>query len=321
MRAREGKAVFLGLPLPRVLQQYTIFRELIMVRLAGNRRWWFVRGFTAKERQGIDFTRGKSKLLLQLFPILIFIVIWWIVALIMDLPRLYPTPLLAGEKLVGILSGERLLGNSSYVHIVATFFRFSVAFILSFVTGAAIGLLIGRNKVLFNLFDNVGWIFFSVPAILWAFILVVALGITDLVPIGVLMALLVPKVAILVAEGAKSTPADIMEMANSYKANTWQKVKDVFLPHLIPYLLASARISFSIGVKVVIVAEVVGLSTGIGFMIKYWNDKVFVAPIIAWGVILVFLALIIEYAVFGQLERRVAKWRTVGVQTVQERGE
>ena len=292
-----------------------------MARLAGNKRWWFVRGFSAKERQGIDFTRGKSKLLLQLLPIVLFIAAWWIVALIMDLPRIYPTPLLAAEKFIGILAGESLLGNSSYVHITATFFRFFVAFILSFVTGVTIGLLIGRNKVLFNLFDNVGWIFFSTPAILWAFILVVAIGISDLVPIGVLMALLVPKVAILVAEGAKATPADIMEMANSFKANTWQKVKDVFLPHLVPYLLASARISFSIGVKVVIVAEVVGLSTGIGFMIKYWNDKVFVAQIIAWGVTLVILAIIAEYAIFGQLERKVAKWRTVGIQTVQERGE
>lgn len=292
-----------------------------MARLAGNRRWWLVRGFTVKGRQDIDFTRGKNKVLLQLLPVLLFIAAWWVFAVIMDMPRIYPTPLLVGEKFVGIITGESLLGSSSYVHIIATFYRFFVAFIISFVTGAAIGLLIGRNKVFFDLFDNVGWIFFSVPAILWAFILVVALGITDLVPIGVLMALLIPKVAILVAEGAKATPADIMEMANSYKATTWQKVKDVFIPHLMPYLLASARITFSIGVKVVIVAEVVGLSTGIGFMIKYWHDKVFVANIIAWGITLVILALIAEYAVFGQLERRVAKWRTFGIQTVQERGE
>ena len=292
-----------------------------MARPAGKRKWWLVYSLTVNSLRDIDFTRGKSKLLLQLSPILLFIAAWWIFALIMDLPRLYPTPLLVGEKFVGIIIGETALGSSSYAHIGITFYRFFIAFVLSFVIGATIGLLIGRNKVLFDLFDNVGWIFFSVPAILWAFILVVALGITDLVPIGVLMALLVPKVAILVAEGAKDTPADIMEMANSFKANTWQKVKDVFLPHLVPYLLASARISFSIGVKVVIVAEVVGLSTGIGFMIKYWNDKVFVAQIIAWGVTLVILAIIAEYAIFGQLERKVAKWRTVGIQTVQERGE
>ncbi len=292
-----------------------------MARLAGNRRWWLVPGLTVKGRRDIDFTRGKSKLLLQLLPILLFIAVWWIFAAIMDLPRIYPTPLLVAEKFAGIITGGSTLSSSSYVHIVATFYRFFIAFVLSFVTGATIGLLIGRNNVLFNLFDNVGWIFFSVPAILWAFILVVALGITDLVPIGVLMALLIPKVAILIAEGAKATPADIMEMANSYKATTWQKIKDVFIPHLIPYLLASARISFSIGVKVVIVAEIVGLSTGIGFMIKYWNDKVFVAPIIAWGITLVCLAVIAEYTIFDRLERRVAKWRTFGVQTVQERGE
>jgi len=256
-----------------------------------------------------DFTRGKNKVLLQLLPVLLFIAVWWIVAIVMDIPRLYPTPLMVGKEFAGIMAGESEIG-SSYLHIAATVYRFFVAFVISFVTGAIIGLIVGRNKVLFDLFDNVGWIFFSVPAVVWAFILVVAIGINDAVPILVLMALLVPKVAILVAEGTKATPADIVEMADSYKATTWQKVKDVFIPHLVPYLVASARVSFSIGVKIIIVAEVIGLTTGIGFMVKYWFDRVFVAPIVAWGMVLIFLAIIAEYALFGKLEQRVTRWRT-----------
>lgn len=281
--------------------------------------------------RGVDFTRGTGKVLLQLLPILLIISVWWLVAAVMDTPRLYPTPLMVAEGFVSIVAGkaeqfvsmaagETVLG-SSYSHIAATLYRLAIAFGLSFVIGASIGLLVGRNKLLFNLFDNVGWIFFSVPAILWAFILVVALGITDIVPIGVLMALLIPKVTFIMAEGAKATPADILEMAKSFKATTRQKVRDVFLPHLVPYLVASARVSFSIGVKIIIVAEVVGLTTGIGFMIKYWFDKVFVAPIIAWGIVLISAALLIEYAFFDRLERRVAKWRTYAAPTVQERRE
>jgi ABC-type nitrate/sulfonate/bicarbonate transport system permease component len=292
-----------------------------MVRPAGKTARWLIPHLAVKGLRDTDFTRGKSKVLLQLLPVLLFIAVWWIVAVVMDTPRLYPTPLMVAERLASIIAGKSELGASSYLHIAATFYRFFVAFVISFVTGAIIGLLIGRNKVLFDLFDNVGWIFFSVPAVLWAFILVVALGITDVVPILVLMALLVPKVAILIAEGAKATPADILEMADSFKATTWQKVKDVFIPHLVPYLVASARVSFSIGVKIIIVAEVIGLTTGIGFMVKYWFDKVFVAPIVAWGLVLIFLAIIAEYALFGRLEKRVTKWRTYGVQTVQERRE
>ncbi len=279
---------------------------------------WFVWSSTYTSLRDIDYTRGKSKIVLQVLPVLLFIVVWWIVAVVMDIPRLYPTPLMVGEEFAGIIAGKSAIG-SSYSHIAATFYRFFVAFVISFVTGATIGLLIGRNKVLFDLFDNVGWISFSVPAVVWAFILVVILGITDVVPIGVLMALLVPKVAIIIAEGAKATPTDIMEMADSYKATTFQKVKDVFIPHLVPYLVASARVSFSIGVKIIIVAEVVGLTTGIGFMVKYWNDNVFVAPLVAWGLILILAALIAEYALFGRLEQRVTRWRTHGVQTIQER--
>ena len=128
-------------------------------------------------------------------------------------------------------------------------------------------------------------------------------------------------VALIIAEGAKATPSDIMEMANSFSTTNWQKVTDIFLPHLIPYLIASARVAFGIGVKVVIVAEVVGLTTGIGFMVKYWYDQVFLAPLIAWGIVLVCLALLFEYAFFDILERKLTKWRTTGEQTFQNRGE
>lgn len=290
-----------------------------MVRAAEKQRWWMIPNLTFRRFRDMDYTRGKGKILLQVSPVLLFIGVWWIVAAIMAIPRIYPTPLMVGEEFIRILAGNSELG-STYVHIGATFYRFSVAWVISFTSGAIIGLLIGRNKILFDLFDNVGWIFFSVPAILWAFILVVAMGITDIVPIGVLMALLIPKVAIITAEGAKATPSDLVEMADSFKATTWQKVKDVFIPHLVPYLVSSARVSFSIGVKVILVAEVVGLTTGIGFMVKYWSDKVFVAPLVAWGIIIIVLALLVEYTAFDRLERRVTKWRTYAAQTVKEKG-
>ncbi|MDP2931302.1 MAG: ABC transporter permease subunit [Chloroflexota bacterium] len=260
---------------------------------------------------GIDFTHGFGRVLLQILPVVLVILVWWVVAVVMHVPRLYPTPVTVFNEFIGILGGKAPVGAaSSYVHIGATLYRLFIAFLLSFAIGVVIGLIVGRNKLLFNLFDNIGWIFLSVPAILWSFIFVVALGLTEVVPVVVLMSQLAPQVALLTAEGAKATPADILEMSASYKATTWQKVKDVFLPHLIPYLVASARTSFSLGAKLVVIAEIVGFSTGIGVMIKYWDDKVQVAPLVAWGLVLIVVANAVEYAVFATLERRVAKWRT-----------
>jgi NitT/TauT family transport system permease protein len=291
-----------------------------MARLTERVTWRALTILGIKWLRGVDLTRGKGRTLLQISPVLLILVIWGAVAAAMDMPRIYPSPVAVAEKFAGIIAGKSELG-SSYSHIAVTLYRVFVAFGLSFIIGSVIGILVGRVKPLFDLFDNVAWIFISVPAILWAFVFVVAAGPTNIVPIGVLMALLAPKVAIIVAEGAKSTPADIVEMADSFKATTWQKVKDVYVPYLVPYLLAAARVSFNLGVKVVLVAEVVGLSAGVGFMVKYWSDEVYVGPIVAWGLVMVCVGLVGEYALFGWLERKVTKWRTHGVQTVQERRE
>src|SRR5215218_6404165 len=151
----------------------------------------------------------------------------------------------------------------------------------------------------------------AVPSVGWVFIFAVAMGITNAVPIAAISALLIPMILVNVAEGAKSVPDDIMEMARSYKISSSQRLIGIYLPYLVPYIASSARTAFALAVKLVVVAEVVGLATGVGFEIKYWYERLFMAPIVAWGVVMIVLGLIVDYGVFGPIERRVSRWKRV----------
>jgi NitT/TauT family transport system permease protein len=135
------------------------------------------------------------------------------------------------------------------------------------------------------------------------------MGITDIVPIAAVSALLTPMIIVGVAEGAKSIPKDVLEMAESYKATTFQRVKDIYLPFLVPYLASSARTAFALGIKLIVVAEVIGLDNGIGFEIKYWYGRLFMGPIVAWGIVMIVIGLVVDYGIFGPIERRVSRWK------------
>lgn len=246
--------------------------------------------------------------LVGVVPVVVFIAIWWVVTASLDRARVYPTPDLIVNELLTILEGTGETG-STYDHIAATLYRLTAAFGLSFVLGTGIGILAGRVKLAFSLVENLVWVFMAVPSVVWVFLFAVAIGITDIVPIAAVSALLTPMIIVGVAEGAKSIPADVLEMAQSYKATTRQRVTAIYLPFLVPYLASSARIAFALGIKLIVVAEVIGLESGIGFEIKYWYGRLFMGPIVAWGIIMIVIGLVVDYGVFGPLERRVSRWK------------
>ncbi len=258
-----------------------------------------------------ELKRGKArKILIRVTSFLLFLILWWAVSILFNRPRIFPSPALVGEKLISIALGKSALGSSSYRHLGATFSRLFIAFALAFFIGSIMGILMGRIRRVYDFFDNLAWIFICIPAVVWSFILVVTFGTTDFTAIGVVMVLVAPKLALNVSEGTKSIPSDLIEMADSFRATLFQKVKDIYIPFLLPYFFSGARIGFSIGLKVIIVAELVGLNSGIGYMIDYWWAELFLAPILAWASFLIITGLLIEYGVFAVLERRSRIWIT-----------
>jgi NitT/TauT family transport system permease protein len=251
----------------------------------------------------------RTRWLVPVVPILAFLALWWLLTeLVLQRSRVFAPPQDVAYELYLLAVGESPLG-SSYEHFFATTYRLVAAFVLSFIVGTLLGVMAGRLKFVFDLMDNVVWIFLAVPAIIWVFIFAVALGISDTVPILAVSALLTPIVLVTVAEGAKTIPPELLEMADAYNIRGLRRLREIHLPYLVSYLVSAARVSLALGVKIVIVAEVIGLSSGIGYLVGYWRDAVQMAPIAAWGVVLIAIGLIADYAVFVPLEKRVNRWR------------
>ena len=259
-----------------------------------------------------------GRIALALAPIVGVILAWWAITAVVDRPRIFPPPDVIWSELLVILSGHSELGHS-YGHIAATLYRLGVAFTIALVAGTVLGVLAGRMRAVFSLLENVIWICMAVPSIVWVFIFAVTFGLTDVVPIAAVTALLTPGVIINVAEGSKSIPADILEMSASYKANARQRLLDVYLPFLVPYIASSARVAFALGIKLIVVAEVVGIPNGVGFEIKYWYDQLVMAPMIAWGIVMITIGVIVDHGIFGVVERRVGRWKDPGLSTVARR--
>lgn len=244
-------------------------------------------------------------------PIALLVLAWWLLTMAIDRPRIFPPPDAIWTQLLVILRGEGELG-SSYGQILATMIRLSIAFGSALVLGTLLGVLAGRVRAVFSMLENVVWIFMAVPSIVWVFIFAVTFGLSDVVPIAAVAALLTPGVIINVAEGSKSIPTELLTMADSYKAGRLQRLRDIYLPFLVPYVASSARVAFALGIKLIVVAEVVGIPNGVGFEIKFWYDQLMMSPMIAWGIVMITIGFIVDHGIFGTIERRVGRWRESG---------
>ena len=256
-----------------------------------------------------------ARLALGAIPIVIVIVLYELLAVERDRPRIFPEVGSIWESITNIIKGEGQLG-SAYAQILYTTFRLLTAFAIAFLGGITIGIAAGRNKTVFSFVENLVWIFMAVPSVVWVFLFAVGLGLSPGVPIGAVAVLLAPQFIVLVGEGAKSVPADLVEMARSYKVGTRDRLTGLFLPFLTPYILAASRTGFATAVKVMLIAEVIGQPNGIGFEVSYWYGKLFMGPILAWGITMMVLGILVDILVFGPIERRISAWKSKPVEAI-----
>ncbi|UCG94324.1 MAG: ABC transporter permease subunit, partial [Candidatus Aerophobus sp.] len=101
---------------------------------------------------------------------------------------------------------------------------------------------------------------------------------------------------------------ELVDMADSFRASAMQKVRDIYIPYLIPPLLATSRIGFSLAWKIVVLSEVFGFSTGIGYLIKLKYLHYDLRMLMAW--LMIFLGVVVIIEQFLRiLEKRVTRWR------------
>jgi NitT/TauT family transport system permease protein len=73
--------------------------------------------------------------------------------------------------------------------------------------------------------------------------------------------------------------------------------------------MSGMRLAFSLAWKVVVLVEVFGLSTGVGYALNSAFISQDVAAVLAWTLAFTAVVAAIEYGIFQTIERRVTRWK------------
>lgn len=229
---------------------------------------------------------------------------WQAAALIAAEPRLFPGP----GAVFASMAAEAENGELFY-HLGVTLARVAVSFVLALAIGSAIGIAMGRLKGMDRLLD--GWLvfFLNLPALVTIILAYVWFGLGESAAILAVAVNKIPNVAITLREGARALDPDLTEMARAYRLSRADTLRHVILPQLAPYGFAAARSGLALIWKIVLVVELLGRSSGVGFKLHTLFQLFDVAGLLAYALAFIAVVQVIEWTILQPMEARNAVWR------------
>lgn len=215
-----------------------------------------------------------------------------------------PPPL----ALLPLFHGE-LVDGPLLAHLGATLTRVVAAFSLSMLIGLPIGYAMGRSRLVDGWLDPWLVVFLNLPALVVIVLCYLWIGLNETAAIIAVTANKVPTVVTMLREGARALSPDIDAMANVFRLSRWRRLRHVVLPQLAPFTAAAARSGLALVWKIVLVAEFLGRSTGIGFQIQRYFQLWDVPRVLVYALAFAAVMLVIEAAVMRPMERAARRWR------------
>jgi len=194
----------------------------------------------------------------------IFLIFLWQVFFIFSFinPVLFPSP----WDLLKIFYQNLFSGQ-----IINDFFISMIRILVSLIIGSLLGIVMGLLSGLINLFqETFGKLFDflrSIPPVAMLPIFIIWFGIGELSKIVVITWGVFFPIWINTFEGIKNIDLNYCKVAQIFKLNIFQKIKLLFLPGALPFIITGIRNAIAMAYILMFVAEFIGASSGLGYRI------------------------------------------------------
>jgi NitT/TauT family transport system permease protein len=236
-------------------------------------------------------------------PILAILLVWQLAAMIVADPQL-PSPAAVLTALWSEAAHGPLLAD-----LGATLARVGICFCLAMVAGSAIGIAMASSPLLGRWLDPWVQLLLTLPAMAVAILFYIWLGLGEMAAILAVTLSKLPNVVVILREGARSRNSELAEMARLFRFSRKSLFLDLMLPELAPYFLAATRSGLSLVWKIVLLVELLGRSSGIGFRLHVYFQLLDIARILAYALSFMAVIQLIEMTALAWMDRHVARWK------------
>lgn len=190
-----------------------------------------------------------------------------------------------------------------WISIAFSLTRISLGFLGAFAGGILLGAAAYRIPLFKELLEPVMLLMRSIPVASFVILALIWMGSKNLA-LFIAFTIVLPVIYINTIAGLESTDKALLEMAQVFRIKGFQKLRYIYLPAILPYLVSASKIALGMSWKSGIAAEVIGVpSHSIGeklYMSKIYLDT---ADLFAWTFVIMILSCIFEKLFLALLKR------------------
>jgi len=183
-----------------------------------------------------------------------------------------------------------------------------IGFIIGSVAGVICGIVLGRNKLMADVFGLYIQIANSIPRVVLGSIFVIALGLGMASKIALAVVMVFFVVFGNAFQGVREADRYLIANAQILGASRRQITTAVVIPSALSWILASLHVSFGFALVGAVVGEFLGSKQGIGLLISTAQGAFNASGVFAAMIVLAVVALAADY-LLTWVEKRLLKWR------------
>ncbi|MEU7768508.1 ABC transporter permease [Nocardia sp. NPDC049190] len=175
-------------------------------------------------------------------------------------------------------------------HLTETLIEVGAGLLVGVPVGVVLGAALGFSQLLSGWLLPYVMALYSLPRVALAPLFIVWFGVGLLSKITMVVTMVLFVIFYNVYQGVREIDTDLLDVARSFRARSWQTALWIVLPSLVPWLITALRLSIGIALIGAVIAEMIAASAGLGYYIKYASGLLDVTGVFAGLAVITVLA-------------------------------
>lgn len=220
------------------------------------------------------------------------LVLAWQIASYFFPPYLFPPVPAIAHKFFAILIDRESLANAG-----ATAARIFAGLTVAFLFGAVLAFVMARSERSYRYVYPLLNFIQGVPALSWVVIAIIWFKGTEPRILFIMAATTLPAFSFQIFDAYRSMSKDLFEMTLSFRPSKRDLFRTLVLPTVVPGVLTAWKVNLGNAARVVVVAELVGATGGIGYQLLMQQQLFDMAGALAWTLVLVVFVLVVQQVI------------------------
>lgn len=252
----------------------------------------------------VGVLRRLEPILLRVVSVVALLLVWeaasaWIGR------DIVPGTTVVWDRLVNVVRYEDFA-----LHMTATSARVIFGLLGALAIATVLGIVMGLNRNIERFLD--GLILFGrvMPGLAWALLALMVVGVSGNAPIVAVLLAVTPLLTLQIWEATKALDADLFRMGHVFGASRLLMFRQVVVPATLPAIVGTAKLGLALSWKVVVLAELFGVDSGVGAEINRNFGLFSLDGVLAWALAFGLFMALVEYGIIGPIYSRLTRWRS-----------